>query len=283
MRAAHDADETSSEPAHALAPSRPSTALGEMASYYLSAEPHLFQDAVDRELVQLQRAQREDAARERAPPAAGSDLVLSRRVRQLRRAERRRAVEDLMYVCVLARFKDLGVALLRHVEEPVAEEAPTLRALTEGVHSREAVELVKEHVLSLLGPVATAPPAARVRMSRLQAAQVYAASILFGYALRRANVRFRLARQLGDLPPSAEETLERLERMVGAADEPPPAWAAPHPEVPGSERGPQREPFDPDQPLEQATHAALPVGPRRNALRHYIESFDQETMQRVAR
>lgn len=276
---------------YALAPSQPTTPVGEMASYYLSVQPHLFKETMDTQLTLLEQAQEEDEAREAAPPAAGSDLVLSRRVRQLRRVERRRAVEDLMYVCILARFRDLGIKLLGRVEEPITEDPSTLSALTEGVHSREAVELVKEHVLSLLGPVATAASTARVRMSKLQAAQVYAASSLFGYFLRRANVRFRLAKQLGALPETPEETLARLERMVAAADEIPAGWATPHPEVPStmmrssSENYQEAAGFDPDKPLddEEIEVPQLPVKRPKNALRHYIESFDQQTLQTIAR
>ena len=154
----------------------------------------------------------------------------------------------------------------------------------EGVHSREAIDMVKEHVLAVLGPASMAFSNTMIKMSKLQAAQVrgrrargaragcwrrgggghgkegvgwcicagvcgcgtplnggrlfphaprclplqcvlyrlsrpamvpqvYAASIMFGYFLRRVDTRFQLARQLGVLPASREDAVARLERL----------------------------------------------------------------------
>ena len=43
--------------------------------------------------------------------------------------------------------------------------------------------------------------------------QVYAASIMFGYFLRRVDTRFQLAKQLDVLPPSRDDAVARLERL----------------------------------------------------------------------
>ena len=45
------------------------------------------------------------------------------------------------------------------------------------------------------------------------AVQVYAASIMFGYFLRRVDTRFQLAKQLDVLPPSRDDAVARLERL----------------------------------------------------------------------
>ena len=65
------------------------------------------------------------------------------------------------------------------------------KALTEGAHSTDAIALVKEHLAGLLGdsPVSSY---AKMKISKLQAAQVYAASVMFGYFLRRADRRFQV-------------------------------------------------------------------------------------------
>ena len=92
------------------------------------------------------------------------------------------------------------------------------------MHSAEALELVREHLAGVLGADGTGPgrgdPAAPppygntlVRMSKLQAAQVYAASVMFGYFLRRVDARFQLERSLGTLPRSAEESVRALEAL----------------------------------------------------------------------
>ena len=45
-----------------------------------------------------------------------------------------------------------------------------LAILTEGVHSKEAIELVKEHVLSVMGPAAMAFSSSKLKTSKLQMA-----------------------------------------------------------------------------------------------------------------
>ena len=48
-------------------------------------------------------------------------------------------------------------------------------------------------------------------------AQVYAASIMFGYFVRRVDKRFQLERSLGLLPQNQEEAVARLERLFSQA------------------------------------------------------------------
>lgn len=43
--------------------------------------------------------------------------------------------------------------------------------------------------------------------------QVYAASVMFGYFLRRVDKRFQLTKSLGMLPENREDTVARLERL----------------------------------------------------------------------
>lgn len=51
----------------------------------------------------------------------------------------------------------------------------SLIALTEGLHSREALDLVKEHLLSVMGPTTLSQFSnAAVKMSKFQMAQVRA-------------------------------------------------------------------------------------------------------------
>ena len=46
---------------------------------------------------------------------------------------------------------------------------------------------VREHMMNLLGQTAMMPPTATLKMSKLQMIQVYGASVMFGYFLRRAD------------------------------------------------------------------------------------------------
>ena len=52
------------------------------------------------------------------------------------------------------------------------------------------------------------------------AVQVYAASIMFGYFVRRVDKRFQLERSLGLLPQNQEEAVARLERLFSQVSHP---------------------------------------------------------------
>lgn len=53
-----------------------------------------------------------------------------------------------------------------------------VQALTEGIHTKEALELVRDHVRGIMGPAAVAFSNAMIKMSRLQAAQVNSKMLL---------------------------------------------------------------------------------------------------------
>lgn len=243
-----------------------------MAAYYLQMQPHLFKAAVESEFEKM-KEKREAEKEGGTEQSTGLDLVLSRRMEEVKRAEEALAIEDLMYVCILEKFQGLGVELLPRVE-PIQESVAALKALTEGVHTKEALEMVKEHVLSILGPASMAFADTMIKMSKLQAAQVYAASIMFGYFLRRVDSRFQLAKQMGMLPESPEDAVARLERLFAMADElsdqPDSASPPPPPPPPSSSSGGKNE------------ETSL-VKKQKGALRQYVESFDQETMIATAR
>lgn len=50
-------------------------------------------------------------------------------------------------------------------------------------------------------------------MAKIQMVQIYSASVMFGYFLRKVDKRFQLAKSLGMLPVEKEEAVSRLERL----------------------------------------------------------------------
>ncbi|GFR44870.1 hypothetical protein Agub_g6213 [Astrephomene gubernaculifera] len=301
-----------------------------MLQYYLRMEPHLFKEAVDSQLAKLRderQAKREKEQQLAANPDS-TQLALYRRMEEVREGEVRATLEDLMYVSILEKFLMLGVDMLPRMDGFVDPPMTNLKALTEGLHSREALELVREHLLQIMGPTAAgAYSAAYVKMSKFQMAQVYAASVMFGYFLRRVDQRFQLEKALGSLPLSREEAVARLERLFAAAgdvetsDDPDYAPATtvdldmPAPSSPSSSQDEQEESSmrrnsgasassstaspppssSTRSPSRSSSAAAAPSesgsnragrsssGSSNNALRRYVESFDQATMVETAR
>lgn len=80
-------------------------------------------------------------------------------------------VEDLMYAAVLEKFLSLGIEMMGSMDN-ITESAENLKNLTEGLHSREALDMVKEHVKNVMGPSAAGYANTLLKMSKLQAAQV---------------------------------------------------------------------------------------------------------------
>jgi hypothetical protein len=62
--------------------------------------------------------------------------------------------------------------------------------------------------------------ASGARRGRRARAQVYAASVMFGYFVRRVDKRFHLERSLGLLQEAPEDAVKRLERLFSQARAP---------------------------------------------------------------
>jgi len=236
-----------------LAPLAPESSTGQFLNYILASEPQLFEDAMTEQLTRI-------AGEIPEAPQESTELVLFERIQQVKLQQQRRSVEDLMYASILHNFvSNLKVDLLPSLDGVVEIGGSNYKALTEGAHSTDAIALVKEHLAGLLGdsPVSSY---AKMKISKLQAAQVYAASVMFGYFLRRADRRFQLDRSLGTLPKSPEETLTILESMFNSADDQ------------------QEQTVNPDFPTigNQQPKTSL-------SLKQYVERFDQETMTAMAR
>ena len=128
--------------------------------------------------------------------------------------------------------------------------------------------MVKEHMLGALGPASMAYGDTVIKMSKLQSAQVYAASIMFGYFLARVDQRFQLAKQLGMLPESQEDAVERLERLFAAAED---------------DEGGEGGEGGGSAAASASGNGSAENKNKKGALRKYVESFDQETMMNTAR
>merc|ERR1712003_126145 len=245
---------------------KPQTPAGEMLSYYLSEQPHLFQDAVDEQLRLL-----ETEKEERNEKKSSEELVLYERMEEIRGLEMTRNLEDLMYFAVVERFTNLGVSMLSPLDDVVDIDGNSdLESLTKGVHSVESLEMVRSHLMQVLSGSTGSPPPnlnSVLKISKLQAAQVYAASVMFGYFLRRVDARFQLEKAMGLLNDKNSDAVEKLENIFNQASAVE-SWDE------------SAEEFV-EQMAEQARLDAL-QGKPKSKLQEYIETFDQQTLQETA-
>ncbi len=283
------------DPTFQGAPMSPGSGHGQMLAHVLDAEPQLFEAAVEATLDRMidELDQQEQSAGSIDVSQDEKDkggMVLFRRIEQMRALERRSGVQDVMYANILQKFLSIGVDMLPPLDdEDVLLRGVDLTKLTSGVHSVEALEMVKEHLMGMLGPQASnAYSNTLVRMSKLQCAQMYAASIMFGYFLRKADKRFKLDRAMGTLPMNPMDSAKALEELFNSAsamdsmDEADGAGVGgfANSEFPGASGV-----FDVDEKgnaTEDAAGASKP-GSNNLTLKQYIQSFDQNALAETAR
>ncbi|KAL6000753.1 hypothetical protein ACLOJK_006479 [Asimina triloba] len=70
------------------------------------------------------------------------------------------------------------------------------------VHSPEAFEMIQSHLSLVLGERLVGPLSTviRIRISKLRLGKLYAASIMYGYFLKRVDQRFQLERSMKTRP-----------------------------------------------------------------------------------
>lgn len=118
----------------------------------------------------------------------------------------------------------------------------------------------------------------------MQAAQVYAASIMFGYFVRRVDKRFQLERQLGLLEDQQADAVARLERMFSSAageedlDRPSTSPSPSSPSTSDASAGQNSSSSDATQGEGKNKKKK-----KESPLRKYIESFDQATLADMTR
>ena len=274
VRASNGFGDARENPASGLkAPSAPESPRGQQLAYILRTAPEMFDAAVD---AQLDSLVREIEAERASAGEAKEQLVLFKRIADVRALERRNGLEDIMYTSIIQKFLNVGVDMLPPLDESTMLKGIDLNRLTDGVHSKEALEMVREHLMAVLGGAGeNAFSTQLVRMSKLQAAQVYAASIMFGYFITRADKRFQLDRAMGTLPLDPMESAKALERLFNSAsamdsmDE-----ADANPNFAGSD-------FDFFTDSSGAGASANPGS--KLTLKQYIQNFDQTTLAQTAR
>ena len=283
--------EDANSPGFVGAPMSPGSPSGQILAHVLDNESHLFTAAVEATLDRMADELDQEETRANSVDVSEDEsdrqgLVLFRRIQQMRALERRNGVQDVMYANILQKFRNIGVDMLPPMdEESVYLKGVDLNQLTNGVHSVEALEMVKEHLMGMLGPQASnAYSNSLVRMSKLQAAQMYAASIMFGYFLRRADKRFSLDRAAGTLPMNPSESAAALEALFNSASA---MDSMDEADAGANARGFAAEEFAFDADgtgsgSGSGSEASTGAG-ANTTLKQYIQSFDQQTLAETAR
>ncbi|XP_027358333.1 UV-B-induced protein At3g17800, chloroplastic-like isoform X2 [Abrus precatorius] len=262
----------SSEPSPSFAPLKLESPIGQFLSQILISHPHLVPAAVEQQLEQFQTDCDGDKQKEE-PSASGTDLVLYRRIAEVKAKERRKALEEILYALVVQKFMDANVSLIPSIipnpSGPV-DSWPSEVGKLEELHSPEAYEMIQSHLALILGN-RLGDSTSVAHISKIRVGQVYAASVMYGYFLKRVVQRFQLEKTMKILPNAVEEnSIQQTvvdDSRISAGEVP--SQVMSNPEVSSLPDG-------------RISSGGSGYGTKVSRLRSYVMSFDSETLQRYA-
>ncbi|RVW71361.1 UV-B-induced protein, chloroplastic [Vitis vinifera] len=237
VRASASADSSGS--AAPIAPLQLESPIGQFLSQILISHPHLVPAAVEQQLEQLQTDRDAEEHKEESS-ASGTELVL--------------------YSSSSSDSSDR------------VDTWPSQDGKLEQLHSPEAYEMIQNHLALILGN-RLGDSTSVAQISKLRVGQVYAASVMYGYFLKRVDQRFQLEKTMKILPHaldgdkgSVQEAL--WDKMTPSGSDDSVQTVKSHPEVSSWAGG--------------FTPGGFGHGIKPSRLRNYVMSFDAETLQRYA-
>ncbi|XP_030472949.1 UV-B-induced protein At3g17800, chloroplastic isoform X2 [Syzygium oleosum] len=261
-----------------IAPLKLESPIGQFLSEILVSHPHLVPAAVEQQLEQLQ-TDRDAEIEKEEPSASGTELVLYRRIAEVKANERRKALEEILYALVVQKFMDANVSLIPSINSPSSDPSarvdgwPAQGETLEELHSPEAYEMIQNHLSLILGN-RLGDTTSVAQISKIRVGQVYAASVMYGYFLKRVDQRFQLEKTMKILPSASDDNeVNNVQRVFGEDRKPNTGDASfatvqSHPEVSSWSGG--------------MTPGGFGNGIKPSRLRTYVMSFDGETLQRYA-
>lgn len=248
-----------------LAPLELESPVGQLLAQILHTHPHLLPAAVDQQLENLTN----DRENQREEATSSQDLSLYKRIAEVKEKERQTAIEEIIYCLVVQKFLDSGISLIQKVSATSDPSGrvdfwPNQEHKLNSVHSPEAFEMIESHLSLVLGDRVVGPVNDIVQISKLKLGKLYAASIMYGYFLKRVDERFQLEQSMNTLPEGFKEEQ--------------PSFQQPTPQSPF---------WDPDSlirlmPDDGDGGQLDSLEDKSYRLRSYVMYLDAETLQRYA-
>lgn len=167
-------------------------------------------------------------------------------------------MEEILYTLVVQKFMDASVPLIPTITpygSGRVDSWPNKEDKLERLHSPEAYDMIQNHLSLILGNK-LGDPNSVAQISKLRVGQVYAASVMYGYFLKRVDQRFQLEKTMKVLPQGIFNQEDDTKQVIEEEKRP-------HPEVSWS----SGVDFD---------------GVKPSRLRTYVMSFDGETLHKYA-
>ncbi|KAK6162198.1 hypothetical protein DH2020_002039 [Rehmannia glutinosa] len=127
------------------------------------------------------------------------------RISEVKEKERRKILEEIIYCLIVQRFVDNHISMIPKISstsDPAGRVDfwPNQEQKLESVHSPEAFEMILSHLSLVLGERVVGPLDTIIQISKIKLGKLYAASIMYGYFLRRVDERYQLERSMNTLP-----------------------------------------------------------------------------------
>ncbi|RZC58287.1 hypothetical protein C5167_005589 [Papaver somniferum] len=200
-------DDTTTPP---VAPLELESPTGQLLSQILQTHPHLLPAAVDQHLENLQ-AERDSPKEE---DSSQTQNLLYKRIAEVKEKEKKKTLEEIIYCLVVQDFLKYKIMMIPLISVPTGDPTgkvdawPNQEQKLESVHSSEAFEMIQNHLSLVLGERDGGPLSNTVQISKLKLGKLYAASIMYGYFLKRVDERFQLERSMKTLPKSLNKAQE---------------------------------------------------------------------------
>lgn len=256
------------ERAPTVAPLKLESPVGQFLTQILVSHPHLVPAAVEQQLEQLQTDR--DAEKKEDSPTSGTDIVLYRRIAEVKANERKKALEEILYALVVQKFMESNVSLIPSITTPSADQSgrvdtwPPQDEKLQQLHSPEANDMIQNHLALILGN-RLGDSNSMAQISKLRVGQVYAASVMYGYFLKRIDQRFQLEKTMKILPQGLDNEEISVQQSIGEVSF---NNVNSHPEVVSGASG--------------VSPGGFGHGIKSSRLRNYVMSFDGDTLQRYA-
>ncbi|XWS49505.1 hypothetical protein CRYUN_Cryun12cG0008800 [Craigia yunnanensis] len=242
--------------------------VGQLLAQILRTHPHLLPAAIDQQLENLQ-SDKDDQKEE----TLSSQDLLYKRIAEVKEKERQKTLEEIIYCLIVQKYVDNEISLIPKI---MATSHPTGRVdfwpnqeqKLESVHSPEAFEMIQSHLSLVLGDRMVGPLKTIVQISKIKLGKLYAASIMYGYFLRRVDQRFQLERTMKTLPEDFKKKQARFE-------DPAPGKQLWDPD------SLIRIPLDDDDDGDGVGYMDTTEG-KSYRLRSYVEYLDSETLEKYA-
>ncbi|KAD1066245.1 hypothetical protein E3N88_31028 [Mikania micrantha] len=186
-----------------VAPLELESPVGQFLEQILQTHPHLLAAAIDQQLDNLQN---EREAQKQEPAPSSTDSL---RIAEVKEKERQKTLEEIMYCLIVQKFIDKEISMIPKLtgSDPTewVDVWPNQELKLESVHSSEALEMIRNHVALVLGDRIVNPLESIVQISKIKLGKLYAASIIYGYFLKRVDERFQLERSMNTLPEGFKE------------------------------------------------------------------------------